>query len=170
MRWLNLHARTVGLALALLAGVANFVACGNEAELVQLRLFPCELEGVEPRSVVVELTGFDEQGELVETFEVTFDDITAKVFDVRGGRVALCLRRRGCGFEIGQLPRQFGKAVGPDQPFRGGRAHAARDIAVPAAQRTVASHQPLADRKRLPRVRFEGPSGSLRWFGPCGGV
>ena len=76
MRW----GSTCLLALALLAGLAGF-GCGDQAALVELRLFPCDLEGVEPRSVVVELTGFDAQGETVETFEVAFDDITATVFD-----------------------------------------------------------------------------------------
>jgi hypothetical protein len=66
------------LALALLAGVPG---CGAEADQVELRLFPCEFEGVEPRAVVVELTGFDDQGEVVETFEIGFDDIAARVFE-----------------------------------------------------------------------------------------
>jgi hypothetical protein len=68
-------------ALALLVGTPSFVSCGGTADVVELRLFACEFGGIEPRSVVVELTGFDDQGETVETFEVTFDDISASVFE-----------------------------------------------------------------------------------------
>lgn len=73
--------KLVCLAALLLGVVASGPGCGAEADQVELRLFPCEFEGVEPRAVVVELTGFDAQGETVETFEVSFDDVAAKVFD-----------------------------------------------------------------------------------------
>ncbi|HLT36443.1 MAG TPA: hypothetical protein VK034_09155, partial [Enhygromyxa sp.] len=74
MRW-GLQSMLITLALSPVLG------CGAPAELVELRLFPCDVGDLDPRSVAVELTGFDDQGEIVETFEVTFDGITASVFD-----------------------------------------------------------------------------------------
>lgn len=68
-------------ATLLLGTLGSAPGCGAEVDQVELRLFPCEFEGVEPRAVVVELTGFDDQGGVVETFEVAFDDVAAKVFD-----------------------------------------------------------------------------------------
>jgi hypothetical protein len=72
----------LGLALltALLVGAAPIAGCGPEADQVELRLFPCVFAGVEPRAVVIELTGFDADGQLVETFEAGFDDIATTVF------------------------------------------------------------------------------------------
>mgnify|MGYP000863651563 CR=1 FL=1 len=68
--------RALLLTLALF-GLAP--GCRSE-ELVELRLFPCEFAGIEPRSVTVEITGFDAAGQVVETFEVPFDDIAASTF------------------------------------------------------------------------------------------
>ncbi len=70
------------LSLALAGALVGGVSCGpSPADQVELRLFPCDVDGVQPRSVAVEITGFDTAGEVVETFEVGFDDIAAGVFD-----------------------------------------------------------------------------------------
>ncbi|PRQ04146.1 hypothetical protein ENSA5_10360 [Enhygromyxa salina] len=75
----GLKATLLGLALACALGSA--LSCGAAGDQVELRLFPCEFEGIEPRAVVVEITGFDADGAVVESFEVGFDDIAAAVFD-----------------------------------------------------------------------------------------
>ncbi len=49
-------------------------------QLVELRLYPCEFAGIEPQAVTVEITGFDAEGNVVETFEVGFDDIAVSTF------------------------------------------------------------------------------------------
>jgi hypothetical protein len=71
----------ISLMTLALCSVLALSSCAPETDQVELRLFPCEFEGVEPRAVVVEITGFDASGEVVETFEVGFDDISASVFD-----------------------------------------------------------------------------------------
>ncbi len=69
------------LSLALIGALLVAApACRSEPELVELRLFPCEFEGIEPRAVTVEITGYDDAGEVVETYEVGFDDVAAKTF------------------------------------------------------------------------------------------
>ncbi|MFV8750019.1 hypothetical protein ACNOYE_05685 [Nannocystaceae bacterium ST9] len=68
--------RALLLALALPGALPG---CRAE-ELVELRLYPCEFAGIEPQSVTVEITGYDGEGTVVETFEVPFDDIAASTF------------------------------------------------------------------------------------------
>jgi hypothetical protein len=52
----------------------------KSGDLVELRLYPCEFAGIEPRAVTVEITGYDDADAVVETFEVPFDDIDARTF------------------------------------------------------------------------------------------
>jgi hypothetical protein len=68
--------RVLLLALALLGAPPG---CRSD-DLVELRLYPCEFGGIEPRAVTVEVTGFDAEGNVVETLEVSFDDIAATTF------------------------------------------------------------------------------------------
>jgi hypothetical protein len=72
--------RAVFLALSL-TGLVGTTSCAPSADQVELRLFPCDVGGMEPRSVVVEITGFDGEGAMIETFEVGFDGIAAQVFE-----------------------------------------------------------------------------------------
>jgi hypothetical protein len=71
--------KRVSALLLVLALIGASPGCRSE-ELVELRLYPCEFAGLEPRAVSVEITGFDDQGNVVETHEVTFDDIAATTF------------------------------------------------------------------------------------------
>ncbi|MFO7561379.1 MAG: hypothetical protein R6X02_01945 [Enhygromyxa sp.] len=80
MRW-GLKSFLFSLALLLGASSSLLGGCGGAADLVELRLYPCGIDDIEPRAVLVELTGFDEQGETVETYEVAFDNIAATVFE-----------------------------------------------------------------------------------------
>ncbi|GEM_PF-5910351 len=72
-------ARLASRMLLTLAVVAALGGC-TSPDQVELRLFPCEFEGVEPRAVVVEISGYDAAGDLVETFEESFEDISAATF------------------------------------------------------------------------------------------
>jgi len=69
------------VAAALITLPAVWVACAPSSDLVELRLYPCMFGADQPRSVVIEIVGYDAGGELVETHEVAFDNISAGVFD-----------------------------------------------------------------------------------------
>lgn len=71
-----------GLSAALFASTIGLCSIGGckSGDLVELRLYPCEFAGVEPRAVTVEITGYDDADMVVETFEVPFDDIDARTF------------------------------------------------------------------------------------------
>lgn len=83
-----------GLFVALFACSLGLFAPGcKSGDLVELRLYPCEFAGVEPRAVTVEITGYDDADAVVETFEVPFDDIDARTF--ADGYASVGYRKQG---------------------------------------------------------------------------
>ena len=68
------------VALALVALPVVWAGCAPPADQVELRLYPCMFGDDQPRSVVVEIIGYDAEGIEVETHEVAFDNIAADVF------------------------------------------------------------------------------------------
>ena len=73
--------RSLLFALALSGSAMLSSSCAPANDLVELRLFPCDVAGGDPRAVAIELTAFDAAGEIVETFDTKFEDISAQVFD-----------------------------------------------------------------------------------------